>query len=349
MDYRCKMIIRFITKVFPLVSKELDFWSTIATKIPDSQLRAQALSSIGSKKFHAQGGSFYALYPRTDLTGAVRFIVALQTISDYLDNLCDRAGITDESAFSQLHLAMLDAVDPARQVSDYYRNYPFKDDRGYLEKLVMTCRRQINKQPSYHLVLSKIVDYVKRYSELQSYKHLGLEIREDRLHDWALQNLNPATGIYWWEYAAATGSTLGMFLLYVAASDPGLKPKVVELIDQAYFPWVTGLHILLDYFIDAQEDLEMGDYNFTFKYQNPSECRNRLAFFIKESNRACSSLPNPSFHLTVIRGLLALYLSDPKALDPQIKESSLDLIRYAGAKSRFYHRCCRLLRILKKI
>lgn len=343
------MIIRFISKVFPLVSKELDFWSSTAARIPDLELRTQALSSIGSKKFHAQGGSVYALYPQADLQGTVRFIVALQTISDYLDNLCDRAGIMDESAFSQLHLSMLDAVDPSRPISDYYSNYPYKNDQGYLERLVTTCRRQINNQPSYHLVRAKIINYVKRYSKLQSYKHLGLDIRENRLRQWALQNLEPATNIFWWEYAAATGSTLGMFLLYTASSDPFLKPAVVEPIDRAYFPWVTGLHILLDYFIDSQEDLEMGDYNFTFKYQNPSECRNRLTFFIKESIRACSALPNPSFHFTVIRGLLALYLSDPKALVPRNKDISMELVRTGSTRSLLYHTCCRLLRTTKRI
>lgn len=343
------MIIRFITKVFPTVSRELDYWISKAEQIPDWELRAQALSSIRAKKFHAQGGSIYALYPQTDLSSTVRFIVALQTISDYLDNLCDRAGVMDESAFFQLHLAMLDAVDPARPISDYYRNYPFKNDQGYLEQLVTTCRQQINKQPSYHLVMAKIVNYVKRYSELQSYKHLALEIREGRLRDWAEQNLDPTTAILWWEYAAATGSTLGMFLLYAASSDSSLNPTAVKAIDEAYFPWVTGLHILLDYFIDAQEDLEMEDYNFTFKYQNISECRTRLALFIKQSIQSCLTLPNPSFHLTVIRGLLAMYLSDPKALDPRNKEASLDLILYGGAKCRLYHHCCKLLRILKII
>ncbi len=343
------MIISFISKVFPLVSRELEYWTFMAEQIPEPELRTQALSSIRSKKFHAQGGSVYALYQPTDLTNTVRFIVALQTISDYLDNLCDRAGVMDENAFFQLHLAMLDAVDPTRPISDYYHNYPFKNDRGYLKNLVTTCRQQINNQPSYRLVLPKIINYVKRYSELQSYKHLALEIREGRLSDWALRNLDPATEIFWWEYAAATGSTLGMFLLYAVSVDPNLKLETVEAIDRAYFPWVTGLHILLDYFIDAQEDLEMGDYNFTFKYQNNSECRTRLTHFIERSIQACLALPNPSFHITIIRGLLAMYLSDPKALNPKIKAISLDLVRHAGPKCRLYHRCCRSLRIVKRI
>lgn len=343
------MIVDLIFKVFPLVSRELDYWSAKAEQIPEWELRAQALSSIRSKKFHAQGGSVYALYQPTKFAATVRFIVALQTISDYLDNLCDRAGVQDEQAFFQLHLAMLDAVDPDRPISDYYHYYPFKNDQGYLEKLVLSCRRQIRKQPSYHLVLPKVKEYVQRYSELQSFKHLTLEIRETRLRDWAQNNMDPATAIYWWEYAAATGSTLGMFFLYAISSNPALNSQIVEAIDGAYFPWITGLHILLDYFIDAYEDLKMGDYNFTFKYENSSECLERLVFFVQQSIQTCRCLPCPRFHLTVIRGLLAMYLSDPKALIPAIKKNSLYLVRQGGTKSRLYHRACSLLRTFNKL
>jgi tetraprenyl-beta-curcumene synthase len=47
-------------------------------------------------------------------------VVALQTISDYLDNLCDRRG-SPTGRFRQLHLAMTDALDPAGETHDYYR------------------------------------------------------------------------------------------------------------------------------------------------------------------------------------------------------------------------------------
>ena len=343
------MIIRFISHVFPLVSKELNYWINLAEQIPDEELRVQALASIRTKKFHAQGGSVYSLYPQNDLPTTVRFIVALQTISDYLDNLCDRAGIIDESAFSQLHLAMNDAVDPTRPLSDYYRYYPFKNDRGYLEQLVTTCRQQLKRHPSYHLVMAEMIKYVKHYSQLQSYKHLALKVREGRLQGWAQQNLEPSTSILWLEYAAATGSTLGMFLLYAVSADPLLNPQLVKAIDRAYFPWVTGLHILLDYYIDAREDAEMGEYNFTANYQDSSQCLKRLTYFLNRSIRACLELPNPSFHLTVIHGLLALYLSDPKALVPENKRSSLKLVAQGGVRSRFYHCCCRLLRVINQI
>jgi tetraprenyl-beta-curcumene synthase len=334
------MIGSFLLGIFPLVSRELKRWRTMAAQIPEVELRTQALASIRDKKFHVQGGSAYALDPRAEPAGTVRFIVALQTISDYLDNLCDRAGVTDESAFFTLHRAMLDAVDPAIPVTDYYHGYPYQNDGGYLASLVASCRSQLRVLPSYPLVLPVIKKYIGFYSELESYKHLDPRLRESRLRDWAGSHRRPFADIYWWEFAAATGSTLGMFQLYAAAADPRLCQAEVDLVDSAYFPWVSGLHILLDYFIDAGEDREMGDLNFTFQYPNLDECYERLEFFKEQSETACRQLPNPGFHLTIIRGLLAMYLSDPKALTPALKEYSLRLVRSAGMRCGMYHRCC---------
>lgn len=338
------MILPFVLKIFPLVSRELGEWKRRTDRIPEPELRTQALASIRNKRFHVQGGSVYALNRQVPPGKTVRFIVALQTISDYLDNLCDRAGVTDESAFFQLHTAMMDAVDPERPISDYYRHYPYQNDGGYLASLVSCCREQIRGLPSYRLVLPVIQKYVKIYSELQSYKHLDIRIREKRLTDWAQLYLESVDNIYWWEFAAATGSTLGMFLLFTAAGDPTLNQTAVEQIDRAYFPWVSGLHILLDYYIDAVEDREMGDFNFTFKYRNLMDCCDRLQFFRKKAEMACQRLARPEFHLTVIRGLLAMYLSDPKALTPEKRKYSLMLVHQAGMKCRVYHKCCMGLR-----
>ena len=107
------------------------------------QLLQQASASLSRKRFHAQGGSFYALYnfnPRY-YKKLVSLIVALQTISDYLDNLCDRGGIYNEAAFRCLHRAMTAALTrgPIKGL-DYYRFYPVKNDGGYLEALVAECR-----------------------------------------------------------------------------------------------------------------------------------------------------------------------------------------------------------------
>jgi tetraprenyl-beta-curcumene synthase len=344
-----KLITKYVTKIFPMVSRELKRWAGIAKKIPHQTLREQALASIAHKRFHAQGGSIYALFPKVDPVNAVKFIVAFQTISDYLDNLCDRAGVFDESAFRQLHLSMLDAVEPEQDFHDYYRFYPCRDDHDYLLQLVRECRTQVSRLPSYPLVLPYIKKYVLLYSDLQTYKHLTPSQRDLRLTSWAHQHLEPYSELFPWEFSAATGSTLGIFVLAAAATDPLLKPEAVKRIDAAYFPWIAGLHILLDYYIDCEEDQRMGDLNFVSYYQDIRKTEERLGLFVAKALDSCSSLPYPRFHRTVVCGILAMYLSDPKALLITKKLTSERLIKKGGPRAILYHQWCRLLRKVKVI
>ncbi|MGD0205948.1 MAG: DUF2600 family protein, partial [Dehalococcoidia bacterium] len=79
-----------------------------------------------------------------------------------------------------------------------------------------------------------------------------------------------------------------------------------------YFPWISGLHILLDYFIDQAEDEAGGDLNFVSYYPDAGRCRERLLLFLKQALDRAAALPAPLFHTTVVRGLPAFYLSDPK-------------------------------------
>jgi len=353
------MVAKFVAKVFPAVDCELGRWTYLAERIPDPTLRQQALASIRLKKFHAQGGSIYALYPTVcNMEGKgeaiLKFIVAFQTISDYLDNLCDRAGVTDEASFRQLHQAMLDAVNPAGDspggdLNDYYRYYPHQDDLGYLNLLVTECRTLIIKLPSYHQVQKTLQKQIQLYTDLQALKHLQPTIRQSRLESWAKTHREQYPELLWWEFAAATGSTLGVFLLVAAASDPALTPEEVARIDQAYFPWIDGLHILLDYYIDTEEDRLMNDLNFTGYYQNPKQCRNRLMVFIHHSLKDSAALSYPKFHQTVVQGLLAMYLSDAKALTVINQPITKALLKSGGLIAQFYYGCCRLLRRLKKL
>lgn len=331
-------------RVFPLVNKELSRWSEVCSSAEDEMLRNQALDSIKHKKFHIQGGSVYALYPKADLKSTIRFITAFQTISDYLDNLCDRAGIQDEASFRQLHLSMLDAVDPDRRIGDYYMLYPYKRDGGYLSQLVQTCREQIKLLPSYRLVKENIIEYVRLYTDLQCYKHLSADIREEKIISWANSSLERYPGISVWEFSAAAGSTLCVFLLFAAAWDTNLTEGDVEAINAAYFPWICGLHILLDYYIDEEEDMRSGDLNFTHYYDNLKQCEERLSYFTVLSLEHCKKLRHHRFHTTVVRGLLALYLSDMKASAGMKRLASRSLAAAGGASAQLYHFLCSLFR-----
>lgn len=343
------LIFELTKTVFPAVDIQLEMWRHQANGIVDDLLRAQALSSIEKKRFHCLGGSVYALYPSAIMKNAISFIVAFQTISDYLDNLCDRAGVEDETSFYALHQAMIDAVDPADTTCDYYQLYPYKNDGGYLNSLVEACKTCIRNLPSFSNVSEKMRLLVKFYCALQCKKHVKPSLREEVLMRWAEPLAEAYPNISVWEFCAASGSTLGVFMLFAAAQNVHFTVSQADAIFTAYFPWVGGLHILLDYFIDAEEDRLEGDFNFTYYYESAALCTKRLAYFAREAQDACRLLQFPAFHITVIQGLCAMYLSDSKALSYQNKHATAQILKQAGCRTQLYYKMCGLLRKMEKL
>ena len=338
------LITKFVRHVFPLVESELSHWKDFVASHTPQPLALQALASIRDKKFHCQGGSIYSLYPGVDTRHFVRLVVALQTISDYLDNLCDRTGVVDEQSFRQLHRAMTDALDPDCALNDYYADYPFANDGGYLKTLVQTCREELGRLPSYPVVKPLVLDLAALYSGLQTSKHLDAEVREAKIAAWAQNRLADYPAISLWEFAAAAGSTLGIFMLCAVAANPALTQDTAEKTISAYFPWICGLHILLDYFIDQTEDRDHGDLNFVAYYHDEQETASRLTYFWHQALYQARDLPEPVFAETVIDGLLGIYLSDPKTSPEPERSVKSALLSSAGTFTKFIYALCRLLR-----
>ncbi len=337
------LITRFVSHVFPQVDAELATWRQAATRA-EPELARQALASIRDKRFHCQGGGIYSLYPGVDAGRFLKLVVALQTISDYLDNLCDRVGVADEAAFRQLHLAMTDALDLGGGEHDYYLTYPLKNDGGYLAALVAACRRECARLPRYGAVQPAALRLAALYSELQIYKHLDTAVREEKLAAWGGRHLASYPGVTLWEFAAACGSTLGIFMLCALAANPDLTDDEAETACTVYFPWICGLHILLDYFIDLAEDRTHGDLNFVAYYRDGDEIAARLSHFWRQSLDGIGGLAQPAFAVTVVNGLLAMYLSDPKSQAPLERKVKATLLGTAGGYARLLYGLCRLLR-----
>ncbi|SHH98562.1 tetraprenyl-beta-curcumene synthase family protein [Desulfosporosinus lacus] len=341
---RVKLIYLYVTKVFPIVKQELNEWKQKAKEAPDARLSQQALESIRLKAFHCQGGSIYALYPGINRAETIRFIVAYQTMSDYLDNLVDSLEVQDENAFSQLHLAMQEALNPEAVPSDYYLYYPYREDGGYLEQLVKTCQESIRQLPSHKTVQEEAIKLAELYSYLQTYKHLAMDKREAKMLEWINPHISKDSQITAWEFAAATGSTLGIFCLYAVAHHPKLPIGQVKMITNAYFPWICGLHILLDYFIDLREDRETNQLNFVAYYDHADMIYERMHLFLENSLKQAQLLEYPKFHEVVIKGLLAMYLSDEKSMDVDIQSIVKKLLDRSGVGVKLLYRLCRQLR-----
>lgn len=305
------------TAIFPTVKKLLKKWWLLSEKLPQ-ELKEQAQASIKLKTFHCIGGAVYSLYPGVDQRVMLKAIVALQTISDYLDNLCDRVSVNNDRAFRQLHLSFLDALDLTRPLHDYYRYYPYQES-VYLTSLVKTCREQIKLMPRYQDYQTEINQLASYYCELQVLKHLTPS-GELYLKQWiAEQFITLDSPLLWNEWAAAAGSTLGIFYCF-AASFHNFTPGIRTRIYQAYFPWIQSLHILLDYFIDRSEDRKHRDLNFTFYHRDSKHAADRLAYIYQQSRNMICQLPHAYFHELVLDGLLAMYGSDPKLKEQNLEE-----------------------------
>jgi tetraprenyl-beta-curcumene synthase len=303
---------RVYKHILPGVREQLNGWRRMAEAIPDAELRKQALSSIALKEFHCQGGAVYAAANLEQKDVLIPLIVALQTISDYLDNLCDRSTSLDADDFRLLHRSMLDAVTPGEPPGNYYELRNEQDDGGYLRELVKRCQACVSRLPSYPLVQDEVRELVSLYGDLQVYKHIAKPLREERLLDWWSKHAERYPDLLWNEFAAAAGSTLGMFMLFLAASDENLTPEQSAGIRNSYFPAINGLHILLDYLIDQAEDEQGGDLNFCSYYESQQQMNERLLRMVQAARSAADRLPFSRFHRMIVEGLIALYLSDPK-------------------------------------
>jgi len=322
------LMFRVYRYILPDVKAQLSIWREVALQIPNAELRKQALDSLRLKEFHCQGGAVYAAANLPQRHVLIPLIVALQTISDYLDNLCDRSTSLDPRDFRQLHQAMLDAVDINMPIHPYYDYHQERDDGGYLTQLVRACQAMIVLLPSLEVISKEVHHLIALYCDLQVYKHIKQDEREEALQEWWLEHRDGYPYLKWNEFAAACGSTLGVFMLFLAATDPRLTEMKVSTIREAYFPCVCGLHILLDYLIDQEEDQLEGDLNFCSYYYNKDFALHRIESIVMKAKEKVALLEAPTFHRMIIDGLLALYLSDDKVnKQPEVKQMARQLLR----------------------
>ncbi len=332
------LMMRIYKEIIPNVHRELDLWREKAEHIPNKELRTQAIASIDSKTFHCEGGSIYALlalYPdrRKEV---IRFIVAYQTISDYLDNLCDRSTSLDPDDFSLLHKSMRHALTPGLALENYYRLRDEQDDGGYLHDLVHTCQKVLDQLPGFTQIHSGLIELAEHYCNLQIHKHVIHEERVPRLKRWFSENERKLPAMSWYEFSACAGSTLGIFCLVSYASNGEVDPEVVHKVKEGYFPWIQGLHIMMDYLIDQEEDKNGGDLNFCFYYESQDRMIDRLLHFFKMADRSAKDLPHSKFHALITRGLLGIYSTDAKVKRQQDVQDVLKKLMRAGGMSAYY-------------
>jgi tetraprenyl-beta-curcumene synthase len=130
----------------------------------------------------------------------------------------------------------------------------------------------------------------------------------------------------WWEFAAACGSSLPVFALIALAARERLEPAEIEATLRAYFPGVSAIHILLDYFIDQAEDREHGELNFVACYASSTEAVTRLGRLVTATLGRVRSLAGAAHHRFVLEAMCVFYLTHPKVFEQNLDAESATLL-----------------------
>jgi tetraprenyl-beta-curcumene synthase len=305
---------RFLIFVVPDSAARLRSLRSRARRIPNAGLRKQAIASIEGKDFHVHGGCILATFlPKREARRFIELVATFETAVDYLDNLCDRAGNADERDFRALHEALGDAVNPRAPLRSYFR-YRSEDDGGYLNELVVRSQNLLRDIPSYSVIEPYVREVTARYCELQALKHLAAGTRELRCQE---TFKHTAPEMSWWEGAAACGSTLPTFALVFGALQ-GCDTGRARELHKAYFPWISGFHILLDYFIDQAEDKKHGELNFVACYEDGAAARDGIVRTGTKALEWAAETADPEHHIFAIRAMCGFYCTQAKVDDQRL-------------------------------
>jgi len=318
---------RFLIGVVPQAARALRRIKRRALQIPGAELRRQAVASITLKDFHVHGGCILATFlPPEQARQHVALVASFETAVDYLDNLCDRTGSDDERDFRALHEALADAVTPGATPRDYFRERA-TGDGGYLCGLVIDAQQRFAALPSYSTIAPYVRAVTDQYCELQALKHLGAGERE-RACERAFGD-GVAADLRWWEAAAACGSTLPTFALAYSALR-GCDAQTAAAVHDAYFPYISGFHILLDYFIDQAEDKTHSELNFVACYPTRAAARDGIARIGARAIEHSAKLPDAAHHVFATQAMCAFYCSRPKIAEQDLTDDAAAIARAVG-------------------
>ncbi len=316
---------RFLVHVVPLARAALARLEYLAHRIPDAQLRAQALSCLHAKAYHVAGAGILATFlPSMAREHYMEIVAPLETIYDFLDSLCDRHPQTPVRAFRQLHEALTDALDPGRPMHEYYLYGPPGDDGDYLHTLVRRVRHALSRLGDYELLVPYFRHAAELYADTQTFKHLPPGERERACIDWHAREGGSFGDLSWWEFAAAAGSQFQVYApLYAGFCSE------FDRIGQtyaAYFPAFSALHVLLDSFIDQAEDRAHGELSWVECYAGPQEFLNRAGVLAGRGRSAFAGLAMPRAHFFALRIMALFYSTHPKVAQQRLNDEALDLL-----------------------
>ena len=359
-----------LTWGLPAVAREVRAWRARAQRIPDPSLRVDALSALVRKRGNADGAALFWMLPRSRSLPLLRLLVVVQTLWDFLDSVNERGAAAGQANGRQLHLALIDALDSERPISDYYRHHPWREDGGYLHALIMACREGCAHLPSYSRIRIPLMQEATR-AQAQGINHEpDPAVRDAVLREWASAECHekpdlgrsgtswPVTGepgfrgssigipdVSWFELTAAASASLTVHALLTLGAEPSCTELDVERIRDAYFPWVSAAATMLDSYVDQSQDATNGDHIYISHYGAPPLAERRIRQLIQRGLAKARALPNGNRHELVVACMVAMYLSKDSARIPAMRATTDGLINAGGSLIQILLPILRLWRI----
>jgi tetraprenyl-beta-curcumene synthase len=336
---------RELAWVLPAVAREVRAWRSLAAAIPDRPIRQDALSSLANKRGHTDGAALFCIFTRSREPALLRLLVAYEIMWDFLDSVNERGAARGLTNGKQLHLALVDGLDPDRPASDYYRHHPWHDDGGYLNTLVQTCRETCALLPSYEIARPLLIQEAWRAQVLAINHELDPHRRASALREWVHREWPNGHQARWYELTGAASASLTIHALLAQAAEPQVDPSVVTGVYRAYGPWISAATTMLDSHVDQLEDAVNGDHSYVAHYPTADIATRRISTLISRSMQEASSLPDSERHILIVACMTAMYLSKNSAWKTALRSRTLQILPSAGPLARLLLPILRLWRI----
>jgi tetraprenyl-beta-curcumene synthase len=331
------------------VAHEVEKWRRRAETIPDGPIREDALDALARKRPHLDGAALFWALPAQRHTSLLRVLVAYEIILEFLDNMNERAAhIGLENGF-QLHLALVDALDPLRMISDYYRYHPWQEDSGFLRALVEVCRASCTEMPGYPTVHRLVVREARRAQVLALNHDPNAFLRDVGLQRWARHQFPEEDPRSWFELTGAATSSLTIHMLLSQAAETATGEADVEACCRVYFPNLSLIATLLDSYVDKTDDASKCQQSYIAHYRNEQVAVRRLCQIIRSSLSQAQRLHRGHRHVVITASMIAMYLSSDNARSSGLRAATTQLAAAGGPLTKLLIPTLRLWRLVYKL
>lgn len=330
----------------PCVAWEVARWRKAAARIPDEELRHDALEGLARKRTNIDGAALFWTLPRVRSPTLLRLLVAYEILADYLDCTNERAADSGIANGRLLHRALIDAIDPTAASTDYYRHHPWSRDGDYLQSLLDTCRQACSELPSYHTVRPLLLAAARLTQVLALNHEPDPQRRDAALQAWAETHFPDQDELAWWEWTGGASAWLTVLALLALAAEPACTATKAERVFVAYLPWISLVGTMLDSYGDMAEDRGNNDHSYVAHYKCVSTFSQRITTLIQRALEETNGLLDGERHIVVVSCMIAMYLSKDSTRSEQLRDTTDAMVRASGGLTRLLLPVLRTWRVL---